>query len=100
MSENPEEIDILLKIGSRFYEGKVHPQKVGDPVKLPTGQNPPVFPEPYAEMLSVTDQGTYWQIKPKQFLRTENFAEIARIVKQYNGTYVSAGKSSHFRVPK
>ena len=61
---------------------------------------PPIFPEPYAEMLTISDQGTYWQIKPKQFLDSNDFAEILRIVKQYGGEYVSAGKSSHFRVPK
>jgi hypothetical protein len=99
MSENPEEIEVLLKIGSKFYEGKLHPQKVGVSVKLPD-QKPPMFPEPFSEMLQVTDEGMHWKIKPRQFLGTENFAEIARIVKQYNGEYVSAGKSSHFRIPK
>jgi hypothetical protein len=51
-------------------------------------------------MLTVSDQGPYWQIKPKTFLQSDDFAEICRIVKQYKGGYVSAGKSSHFRVPK
>ncbi|MGA2308903.1 MAG: hypothetical protein ABSG57_05060 [Candidatus Bathyarchaeia archaeon] len=96
MSEDT--VDVLLKIGNRFYEGKLHPQKVGSPAKLPS--NKPVFPEPYQQMLDTTDQGTYWQIKPRTFLQTFDFAEIARIVKQYGGAYVSAGKSSHFRIPK
>jgi len=91
-------VDVLLKIGNKFYEGKLHPQKVGSPV--PEVRNSPAFPEPYAQMLTITDQGNCWQIKPKQFLQTADFAEIARIVKQYGGKYVSAGKSSHFKILK
>jgi len=94
-----EEIDVLVKIGSKFYEGKLHPQEVGHPAKLPD-QKTPVFPEPYGEMVTVKDEGDYWVIRPRQYLGTENFAEILRIVKVYNGAYVSAGKSSHFRIPK
>jgi len=96
-----EEIEVLLKIGNRFYEGKLHPQ-VGQHVSLPSESKAkaPVFPEPYAGMLTITDEGNSWRIKPKQFLKTEDFAQIARIVKQYGGQYISAGKLSHFRVPK
>ena len=65
-----------------------------------TSANRPIFPEPYSEMLTISDQGDCWQIKPKVFLETGDFSEILRLVKAYNGIYVSAGKSSHFRVPK
>jgi len=65
-----------------------------------TSAKRPIFPEPYSEMLTISDQGNCWQIKPKAFLETGDFSEILRLVKAYNGTYVSAGKSSHFRVPK
>lgn len=92
-----DEIEVLLKIGNRFYEGRLHPQKAGSQVP---DARPPMFPESYQEMLTVTDEGSYWHIKPKTFLQTADFAEIARIVKQYSGHYVSAGKASHFRVPK
>jgi hypothetical protein len=95
-----EEIDILLKIGNKFYEGKLHPQEACQHVSSPLDSRRPLFPEPFSEMLNVTDQGTYWEVKPKMFLQTADFAEIARLVKQYGGDYVSAGKSSHFRVPK
>jgi len=67
------------------------------------GESPslaPVFPELYGEMLLITDQGSYWQVKPRQFLSSSDFAEIANIVRVYNGEYVSAGKSSHFKIPK
>jgi len=93
-----EEIEVLLKIGSKFYEGKLRPQKAGSTVTEAKGA--PIFPDPYSEMLSITDSGDSWTIKPKLFLNREDFAEIARIAKQYGGEYVSAGKSSHFRVPK
>lgn len=94
-----EEIDVLMKIGARFYEGKLHPQKIGRPITLPD-QKPPTFPELYGETLSITDEGDHWQVTPRQFLETENFAEILRIVKQSGGAYVSAGKRSHFRIQK
>lgn len=43
----------------------------------------------------------YIKVKPKQFLGSENFAKIASTVKnELHGQYVSAGKGSHFLVPK
>jgi hypothetical protein len=95
-----EEIEVLVKIGNRFYEGKLHPQQVSQHASLPSASRAPVFPELYGELLTITDQGDSWYIKPKQFLQTADFAEIARIVKQFGGEYISAGKSSHFRVRK
>jgi hypothetical protein len=95
-----EEIEVLLKIGSKFYEGKLHPQRLDQHPQVSENKNAPIFPEPYSEMLSISDQGSYWHIKPKAFLQTGDFSEIVRLVKQYGGEYVSAGKSSHFRVPK
>lgn len=40
------------------------------------------------------------QIKPRQFLGSDNFSKIASIVRAIGGRYVSAGKNSHFEVPK
>jgi hypothetical protein len=34
------------------------------------------------------------------FLGSENFAKIASAVRGMGGEYISAGKDSHFRVPK
>jgi len=39
-------------------------------------------------------------VKPRQFLGSDNFAKIVKIIKDNGGDYVSAGKDSHFRVPK
>ncbi|MGC9346410.1 MAG: hypothetical protein ACP5ER_06460 [Candidatus Bathyarchaeales archaeon] len=59
-----------------------------------------MFPEDLENMLSFEDKEDYIMIKPRQFLGSENFAKIASIIRGIGGEYVSAGKESHFRVPK
>lgn len=58
------------------------------------------FPEELETRLSFEDKSDYIMIKPKQFLGSENFAKIASAVRGMGGEYISAGKDSHFRVPK
>jgi hypothetical protein len=58
------------------------------------------FPEELEARLSFEDKEDYIIIKPKQFLGSENFAKIASAVRGMGGEYISAGKDSHFRVPK
>ena len=58
------------------------------------------FPEELETRLSFEDKGDFIIIKPKQFLGSENFAKIASAVRGMGGEYISAGKDSHFRVPK
>ena len=58
------------------------------------------FPEELESRLGFEDKGDYILIKPKQFLGSENFAKIASAVRGMGGEYISAGKDSHFRVPK
>jgi hypothetical protein len=58
------------------------------------------FPEDLEARLGFEDRGEYIIIKPKQFLGSENFAKIASAVRGMGGEYISAGKDSHFRVPK
>ena len=58
------------------------------------------FPEELEARLSFEDKGEFIIIKPKQFLGSENFAKIASAVRGMGGEYISAGKDSHFRVPK
>jgi len=58
------------------------------------------FPEELEARLSFEEKGEYIIIKPKQFLGSENFAKIASAVRGMGGEYISAGKYSHFRVPK
>ena len=59
-----------------------------------------VFPENLEALLSFEEKGDYIMVKPRQFLGSENFAKIASAVRGLGGEYISAGKDSHFRVPK
>lgn len=58
------------------------------------------FPEELEAKLGFEEKGDYIIIKPKMFLGSENFAKIASAVRGMGGEYISAGKDSHFRVPK
>ena len=58
------------------------------------------FPEELETRLGFEEKGDYIIIKPKQFLGSENFAKIASAIRGMGGEYISAGKDSHFRVPK
>lgn len=59
-----------------------------------------MFPEDLEGLLNFEEKEEYIVIKPRQFLGSENFAKIAQIVRGAGGDYISAGKESHFRVPK
>jgi hypothetical protein len=59
-----------------------------------------MFPEDLEDLLNFEERDEYIMIKPRQFLGSENFAKIAQIVRGMGGDYISAGKESHFRVPK
>ena len=59
-----------------------------------------MFPDDLEGLLSFEEKDEYIVIKPRQFLGSDNFAKIASIVRGVGGEYVSAGKASHFRVPK
>jgi hypothetical protein len=59
-----------------------------------------MFPEDLENLLSFEEKDDYIIIKPRQFLGSENFSKIASTVRGMGGDYVSAGKASHFRVPK
>jgi len=58
------------------------------------------FPANLRQLIIFNDSMDATIIKPRSFLGSENFAKIAAIVHNLNGKYVSAGKSSHFRIPK
>lgn len=59
-----------------------------------------IFPKELENMLTFEEAGTYIVIKPRQYLGSENFAKIASLVRGAGGEYISAGKESHFRVPR
>lgn len=58
------------------------------------------FPEELEKLLGFEDKGDYIIIKLQGFLGSEKFAKIASAVRGMGGEYISAGKESHFRVPK
>lgn len=76
------------------------------PVSTPSPSSDPInvtkslFPEDLESMLNFEDNEGYITVKPRQFLGSDNFAKIASVVRAAGGEYVSAGKGSHFRVPK
>jgi len=59
-----------------------------------------MFPDDLENLLTFEEKDEYVVIKPRQFLGSENFSKIASTVRSMGGDYVSAGKASHFRVPK
>jgi hypothetical protein len=94
-------------------------QPVAAPPPLSLGQSPTVagaplaaekskaiedlrtmFPEDLESMLNFEEKDDYIIIKPRQYLGSENFSKIASVVRRAGGEYVSAGKASHFRVPR
>ena len=59
-----------------------------------------LFPSDLETMLTFEETGNYILIKPRRFLGSDNFAKIASIVRSAGGEYISAGKNSHFKVPR
>jgi hypothetical protein len=58
------------------------------------------FSSELAGMLIFEESGTFIIVKPRRFLGSDNFAKIASIVRNLGGEYISAGRNSHFKVPK
>ena len=58
------------------------------------------FSSELAGMLIFEDAGTFVVVKPRRFLGSDNFGRIASIIRNLGGEYVSAGRNSHFNVPK
>ena len=59
-----------------------------------------MFPSELEDLLAFEEEENYIIVKPRQYLGGENFAKIASIVRGAGGEYISAGKESHFRIPK
>ena len=59
------------------------------------------FPEDLRSQLTFSEVEGYHIIRPKQYLGKETFRKVIDIVQgQTDGEYVSAGKDSHFRIPR
>ena len=59
-----------------------------------------MFTKELEAMLTFEDKGNFIKVTPRQYLGSENFAKIASTIREAGGEYISAGKDSHFRVPK
>jgi hypothetical protein len=59
-----------------------------------------MFTKELEAMLIFEDKGDFIKITPRQYLGSENFAKIASTIREAGGEYISAGKGSHFRIPK
>jgi len=58
------------------------------------------FSSDLEKMLNFEEAENYIVVKPRRFLGSDNFAKIASIVRSLGGEYISAGKESHFKVPR
>jgi hypothetical protein len=58
------------------------------------------FSSELASMLLFEETGKFVVVKPRRFLGSDNFSKVASVVRELGGEYVSAGKNSHFKVPK
>jgi len=58
------------------------------------------FPEDLKKLVKFETADNRVVVKPRSYLGRENFSKIAEIIKKAGGEYVSAGKESHFLVPK
>ena len=59
-----------------------------------------MFPNELIDKISLELSGGHIIVKPKQFLGSKLFSELADIARnKLGGEYISAGKDSHFRIP-
>jgi hypothetical protein len=120
-----EVLDVLSKI-SEDLEDIVKSLRMARPVvrqtSVSTAQPPPVleraidtkprstgmgiddvrmmFSKELEELLEFKEMESYIRVKPLKYLGSDNFAKIATKIREAGGEYVSAGRESHFRIPK
>ncbi len=106
-----ELLDILKTISRDLADMAKSLKEVEVPVAVPAP--PPVegkkrstddvrtlFPKDLEDMLLFEEKEEYIVVRPRQYLGSDNFAKIASIIRDQGGEYISAGKESHFRVPR
>ena len=101
MSENVKDLkcpacgaklSMQLLISSEAYKEPNKPLSAKEIEKL--------FPKNLLNVISIEENKGSIVVKPKKFLGKERFSEVAAIVKEANGKYVSAGRDSHFTSPR
>ncbi|KON31883.1 hypothetical protein AC477_03685 [miscellaneous Crenarchaeota group-1 archaeon SG8-32-1] len=92
----------VSKALKNINETKVTPPVSPSPSSKKRGLNEikQIFSTEIAGMLLFEEIGSYIVVKPKRFLGSDNFAKIASVVRELGGEYISAGKNSHFKIPK
>ena len=102
ISKDLAEISKSLKaVGAPAVAPTVTPPSAAPTERMRTIEDVRVlFPSDLEGMLTFEESGNYIVIKPRRFLGSDNFAKIASIVRGAGGEYVSAGKQSHFKVPR
>jgi len=58
------------------------------------------LPEELLPLVAVSETDSATIIRPLTYLGSEAFAKLAGLVKAKGGSYVSAGRNSHFQIPK
>ena len=58
------------------------------------------FPENLKRLVTFEAVDNRIVVKPRGYLGNENFKQVAEIIRDAGGEYVSAGKESHFLIPK
>lgn len=116
MTELSQKIDELLSvlnvIAGDLTELSKSLKTVSKPAAAPTAPVKPsekklnidtvkqAFSTELAGMLLFEEHEKFVIVKPRRFLGSDNFAKIASIIRDLGGEYISAGKNSHFKVPK
>ncbi|KPV65237.1 MAG: hypothetical protein AOA65_0387 [Candidatus Bathyarchaeota archaeon BA1] len=99
-------LDVLNTISGDLMEISKALKAMGVPAALPTEMMRTIedvqalFPKDLGDMLTFEEVERYIIIKPRQYLGSENFSKIASIIRSAGGEYISAGRESHFRVPR
>ena len=90
-------INVLIKhLGEALHEIRLEAEKIA-PRPIHERQ---LFPKELEELLQFEDKGQWIEVSLKHFVGSEKFSQIMAIVRELNGEYVSAGKDSHFKIPK
>lgn len=59
-----------------------------------------LFPKDLGDMLTFEEDKDSIVIKPNGYLGSDNFSRIVHIIRGVGGEYISAGKESHFKIPR
>jgi hypothetical protein len=97
-----QQIAKLVGVAETAVAHAPQPQQPQKMVQLTIQEQLEKLKEPFGELadyLTFTVKEGKAVLTPRQFLGAENFAKIAKIVREHGGEYISAGKGSRFEMP-